>query len=968
MKPLIAWFKKWKLWSVRTAIVTAFLAYTAVGFLIVPMIVSSQIEKISMSLFGRKAIVENVRCNPFTLSVTIEGFSFSDRPDSVFLAFDSLYANARLSSFFRWALTLEDLRITKPSITVRRFSDGMVNVLELMDSIDQRSPDAGEKGLPRAILQTITIDDGSLLIEDHHRESPYFLKWNPVNFTLHDISTLPDRQGDNQGTIGLPGGGVISASGSVIVEPFGLDGSITVDGFSLENGWRAFEEYFDFELTNGILRTDLHYSLSLLEDGLHIAVRNVNVDISNLGFSTTTTDVDLLEVDSISANNINATWPGQTIDGESIVVSGASVYGWLSPDMTLAWVELVPKETQESVIETYQSLGDKLHLKADLGRFEIHDSGAVFEDRSQDPPVRFEATGADLVLTDISTEKASVWPFEARTQFGGEASADATGTLSAVPFDVNATVEVDGLDLSLLQPYFTLFAPVDLKAGTLSAQGEAAALSTDTGLGASFKGSLGVTGLDLKETVTGSKLLGWGDLSAGGINAQLLPMSLDVVSVDINGAGLEITIAEDGSINLLEFFKAVSQGSSLPTTTKTEGTGGLPPTRVARLRLHDCYGRLTDRTVDDTFVLNLVKVNGAVSGIATETTAGADVDIDAALESGGTLRVQGSIDPFDYARLTNLNIDLTDVELPPMSAMSVKFIGHLLNIGTATLGLDYDINHNALVGANHVEVYNLELGDKIEGEGKLNLPFKLGVSLLKDKNGRITLDIPVEGNLTNEGFGLGTMITSAVKEIISKLITSPFRLLARIGGSGDEDLKHVKFRAGTATLGDLAVSNLQTLSTALRERPTLILEIQGAVDSRADTKGLQRKALNAELIAHGATEEQMETIIPLQILTTVYRNHFSQEELKALEEAHTLPSQELDETAFRQAIRQALTEAQRIDPAEVQALGLARAQAIKTFLVEQAQLDQNRIKVAAATTSVEDGGAWVVCLLSVQPG
>jgi hypothetical protein len=967
MNTAITWVKNWKLWSLRTAVITVLLVYTVVGFFIVPIIVTSVIEKQSLSVTGRQATVETIRCNPFTLSLTVEGFSLPDRPGSVLVSFDSLYANAQVSSIFRWAVTLKELTITNPLIGVRRFSDGGINILELMDTINQHTDNTEKKGLPRAILQTITVNNGSLVIEDHHRESPYFLKWSPVEFTLHDISTLPDRQGDNQGTIGLPDGGIITASGSVIVEPFGLDGSVTVDDFSLKNGWRALGEYFDFELTDGILRTDFHYNLSLLEDGLHLAVTNVNADISKLGFSTTSTDVDLLKVDSISLRNINATWPGQTIDGESIVVSGASVYGWLSPDMTLAWVELVPEETQESVVETYQSLEDKLYLKASLGRFEVHDSSAIFEDRSQDPPIRFEAAGADLIMTDISTEKASVWPFEARTQIGAEARAKATGAFSAVPFDVNAAVEVDGLDLSLLHPYFAIFAPIDLKAGTLSAQGEAAASSTDTGLGASFKGSLSVTGLDLKETVTGGKLLGWGDLSAEGIDAQLLPMSLDVVSVDINGAGLEITIAEDGSINLLEFFKAVSQGGDL-ATTKNGGAGGLPPTRVARLRLHDCYGRLTDRTVDDTFVLNLVKVNGAVSGIATETTAGANVDIDAALESGGTLRVQGSIDPFDYARLTNLNIDLTDVELPPMSTMSVKFIGHLLNIGTATLDLNYEITDSALVGANHVEVYNLELGDKIEGEGKLDLPFKLGVSLLKDKNGRITLDIPVEGNLNDEGFGLGTMITSAVKEIVSKLITSPFRLLARIGGSGNEDLKHVEFRVGTATLEDLAVSNLQILSTALRERPTLRLEIQGAVDSRADTEGLQRKALNAELIAHGATEEQMETLIPRKILTTVYRVHFSGDELKALEEAHTLPSQELDETAFRQAMRQALTEAQPIDPIEVQALGPARAQAIRTFLVEQAQLDENRISLSPDTADQDAGGNRVACLLSIRPG
>ena len=50
------------------------------------------------------------------------------------------YANAQLSSLFRWAVTLKELRIDNPFAALRRFEDGGVNVLELMDDIEQRTP------------------------------------------------------------------------------------------------------------------------------------------------------------------------------------------------------------------------------------------------------------------------------------------------------------------------------------------------------------------------------------------------------------------------------------------------------------------------------------------------------------------------------------------------------------------------------------------------------------------------------------------------------------------------------------------------------------------------------------------------------------------------------------------------------------------------------------------------------------
>ncbi len=968
MNTVTTWLKNWKLRSFRTVVVVAVVVYTLVGFFVVPPIVERVVETQSMSILKRQATVEDVRCNPFTLSLTLEGFSLPDRPGSVVLAFDSLYANAQLSSIFRWALTLKDLEITNPSIAVRRFSDGTINLLEVMDAIEETEENAEENGLPRAILQTIIIDNGTVLIEDHYRESPLLWNWSPVDFTLHDISTLPDDRGGNAGTIGLPGGGSIAASGSVVLEPFGLDGSITVEQVSLMYSWRALEEFFEFELTHGVLDTDFQYSLALLEDGMHLNVSNLNAGISNLGFSTSEADVDLLSIDSISVTNIKADWPEREIHGESVIVSGASAFAWMAPDGTRAWDELVPEETQEKMEETYETLEEKFSLKASLDLFELHDSGAAYEDRMQDPPIRFEASGADLVVTDISTEEGSTWPFEVTTGLSNEATASAEGSFGPSPLTLQAAVGIDGLDLAKFQPYIELYAPVELRGGVLSAHGQAAAESTDDGLIAGYQGALAIAHLDLKETLTGDKLIGWGDLSVEGIDAQLQPMNLDVTNIEIEGAGLEITIAPDGSINLLEFLNALGEGEASGTSAEGSDPRALPPTRVARLQLHDCYGRLSDKTIDDPFVLKLVEVNGAISGISTETKAGAEVDIDAAIDSGGALRVEGQIDPFDYTRLTDLNIDVTDVELPPMSPMSVKFIGHLLTLGTASLDLDYEITDSALVGANHIEAYNLELSDKVEGEGKLNLPFKLGISLLKDKNGRITLDIPVEGDLKDEGFGLGAMIDSAVKEVISELVKSPFKLLSKIGGSGNEDLEHVEFRAGTATLEDRAASNLQILATAMGERPTLQLEIQGAVASKTDTEGLQQAALKAKLLRNGATEEQMATVIPLDILTKIYRDHFPEDELKALEATHAPPSKELDEIAFRQAVLQALTEAQPVDAALIQALGPARAQAIRSFLIEQAQLDAGRLTIAPETAAQDSGGSWVACLLVIEPG
>lgn len=155
MDSLINWFKSWKLLSWRTAIVAVIFIYGLVGFFLVPVVAKKVIVNQIQERTGREATVGEVRCNPFTLSLRVRGCSFPDRPGSVFLPFDEFYANAQVSSLFRWAATLKELWVENPYVGVRRFEDGGINVLELMEDIEERTPPEEEPdeegGLPRAL-------------------------------------------------------------------------------------------------------------------------------------------------------------------------------------------------------------------------------------------------------------------------------------------------------------------------------------------------------------------------------------------------------------------------------------------------------------------------------------------------------------------------------------------------------------------------------------------------------------------------------------------------------------------------------------------------------------------------------------------------------------------------------------------------------------------------------------------------
>jgi hypothetical protein len=248
----------------------------------------------------------------------------------------------------------------------------------------------------------------------------------------------------------------------------------------------------------------------------------------------------------------------------------------------------------------------------------------------------------------------------------------------------------------------------------------------------------------------------------------------------------------------------------------------------------------------------------------------------------------------------------------------------------------------------------------------IDLPVKLGVSLLTDKEGHITIEFPIEGNLDDPNFGLGNAIGSAAKEIVSELVKSPFRLLGKLGGgSDDEDFGFVEFKAGSAELESNATGKLETLAAGADQRPELVLLVEGSWDAEADASGLKEAAFEAQLAEQEPSRELFETM---------YREDASQEALDALVAQHTTTDEEtgepaFDETAYYRELRAALIEARPVEAAEVRALAGARAEAISAFLVDQQGIDSARVRIIDPVAIEESSGdGWVRCRLDVDVG
>jgi len=183
------------------------------------------------------------------------------------------------------------------------------------------------------------------------------------------------------------------------------------------------------------------------------------------------------------------------------------------------------------------------------------------------------------------------------------------------------------------------------------------------------------------------------------------------------------------------------------------------------------------------------------------------------------------------------------------------------------------------------------------------------------------------------------VVADAFLNLITKAVTAPFSLLAGLVNT-DEDLQRLNFPSGSSLLSETAKDKLTKLAEAMTQRPKLDLVIIGRLRVSSDRERMQKNALKAEMITAGLSPEQWDSKGPdwEAAIAERYRD-----------QGQTAGS----ELTVREQYL-ALAKAIEIPDSALLALSEDRAVAVKTFLVNQAQLGPER--AAIEQNHLEDEG------------
>lgn len=446
---------------------------------------------------------------------------------------------------------------------------------------------------------------------------------------------------------------------------------------------------------------------------------------------------------------------------------------------------------------------------------------------------------------------------------------DVTPTLPAAQLQV----DLRDIDMTSLQPYMADRFNAALRSGLLSVKGKLGVVApAGKPIAARFNGNVLAGNVRTVDRISGEDFLRWRALAVTGVDFNMDeakgPLQLGINSVSLSDFYARVILNANGRLNLQDVMAGgAEKGEAAPSTSLTQANpasapaasapaapppqakapaaapapaGPRPQIRLGGVAIQKGNINFSDFFIKPNYTANLTDMKGSVSKVSSADPTPADLVLDGRLDDDAPVSISGKINPLGEQLYLDIAAKAAGVELTRLTPYAAKYAGYPITKGKLTVDVGYKIENGKLDARNHLYLDQLTFGERVDSPDAVKLPVLLAVSLLKDRNGVIDVNLPVSGSLSDPEFSIGGVIVRVIVNLLTKAITSPFSLIASAFGGSGEELGYIEFAPGSSTLTDAARDKITTVGKALNDRPSLRLEISGRIDPATDADGARR--------------------------------------------------------------------------------------------------------------------------------
>lgn len=951
--------------------------YALLGFVVAPYAVKTYAIPALSERLRHPVLLGDISLNPFTFALTLSEFEIQEPNQTPMLGFKELFVNFEGTSLVRSTYNFDEIRLTLPFGFAHIHQDGKLNLLGLVPPPAEQSeppveppPDANveKKPLPPLEIGLLSIRQGVVEFLDESKRKPVAIDVVPIEITLRNFST---RQGDETAyafTAEFGQGEVLDWEGEFHLDPLESSGRLSLSNVKLKTFWPSIRDRFRFDILSGAVTVDARYHFDLAAAPVNLQVTDGKVVLSDFRLAAVGDRDPVITVPSLEFEAIHLDLPKQAMGLKAMRLTGAEVRAWLAEDGVPNFKTLFAPSAEDGGHENPpKEAPSKEPAKpwtVELQKAEVANMRIGFEDRSVKPSAELTIEELQVTVNDIHVPLKGTWPVSAGLRLNGEGTIESKGTVQVDPLQADLTLVLAHIGLRPFQPYLDRMMQIEVSDGEFELDGEAHYRSRrESEPLLRYVGRIGLNDLHVADAVSHKELLGWTALGVNKVVLEVEPTKVKIGDITWRDPAMQFVIARDGTTNLSHAMRRPEQGAVQPSEPKrpaeptSKKTSLTTPIEIDVVKLSKLSATFVDESIEPTVTTGIQDFSGTIKGLSSKQMAKAEVALAGKVDNVAPLKVQGRINPLSGDAFTDLKFIFQGVDLTAASPYAGKYVGYPITKGKLSLDLTYQVSKQQLVGENKVVVDQFTFGEKTESPDATSLPVRLAVALLKDRRGRIDIDMPVRGDLSEPDFRYGKVVLNALVNLITKVAASPFSALGGLVGGG-EDLEFIEFKAGSGELEAAEQQKLGSIAKALQERPALRVEVIGAADPIHDREALALQKMNAEVqrrFTHGGTKNSQVTISQereFELLSDLYAEKLGKQPTKR-EEA---PGGKLVERVLTvDELRAQLLPAMTVEESELRSLAQSRAKAIREELIVQGRLPEENVFFVEVELTASEG-------------
>ncbi|WP_162165342.1 DUF748 domain-containing protein [Campylobacter fetus] len=323
-------------------------------------------------------------------------------------------------------------------------------------------------------------------------------------------------------------------------------------------------------------------------------------------------------------------------------------------------------------------------------------------------------------------------------------------------------------------------------------------------------------------------------------NINLQDKNILISNVKLENPHLKFVVSKQKELNILNLIK--NQDSK--TSDKTQNDNF--KLSLKNLTLKNGWLEFKDESLALPFDTNITKISTTINELSNDKIS--NIALHGVVANYGFSEILITALPFDPRSNTDLIVCFKNINLKNITPYSVKFLGYEIDDGRLSVNLNYKIKNSILSGANSLNFDNLTLGREIPSKDAVSLPLKLAISILKDRNNQIDINLPIWGDLNNPEFSYSGIVMQAIFQLLSDVVTSPFRFIGNVLGINTDEISSVDFTPGTAFLLETNESKIKKLADIAKKKPEIIFTLTPTYSQIPDSHAIADRSVSKDIL------------------------------------------------------------------------------------------------------------------------